>query len=451
MDALSIVTTQWPEHLFTVRLSDLGMQDSRLSGILTPEPELGAQRVGITDQFLANADVYHAKYSNEGHFASQFRNAFEALGGAPMVENVLDIGTGSGVNTIGPLLAQLPGCQVVATDLSPDLLRILRTNLVRQNLQDRVACVCVDAMRDYFRPSSFDLVVGAAILHHLMDPIEALSAAYRALKPGGVAIWFEPFEPGIRMVRLLYELILREHENGRSLDEQVVTALRALVLDADTRAGTDKSAPHFRYMDDKWLFTRSYIVKAAQETGFEFAKLISHSPQPDMYRSYVTVEMNLVGGIRPEALPNWAWDLIDLADQGFTEDAKRDMPHEATIIFRKPEAPTTRAVPVVVRENESASQVFQSKSLSAQDERADLLQCRLDNIEKHIQTLQFECDRSAALEGQLHAVRSTLLQIEGDRATLERELQAVYSSNSWLITKPFRAMRRGLGQALRKG
>ena len=52
---------------------------------------------------------------------------------------------------------------------------------------------CADAMLDVFVPESFDLVTGAAILHHLIDPSRALVAAHRALKPGGFAMFFEPF------------------------------------------------------------------------------------------------------------------------------------------------------------------------------------------------------------------------------------------------------------------
>lgn len=65
-------------------------------------------------------------------------------------------------------------------------------------------CVGTDAMNNYFRPDSFDMVVGGAILHHPLDGTKALAAAYRALKPGGVALFLEPFE-GLAIVRVIFD------------------------------------------------------------------------------------------------------------------------------------------------------------------------------------------------------------------------------------------------------
>ena len=49
-------------------------------------------------------------------------------------------------------------------------------------------------------PGVADLAVGAAILHHILDPAKVLASCHRALKPGGWAIFFEPFEAGNTIV-----------------------------------------------------------------------------------------------------------------------------------------------------------------------------------------------------------------------------------------------------------
>ncbi len=167
--------------LFEVPLRDLGMLDARLNGVLCPEPEVGAEKVGITEQFLGNAETYAERYSNSTHFGNLFRQAFASTGYlADSDVTVLDIGTGSGANTIQPCLTLFEGCRIVATDLSPNLLQMLRRYVVEEHLEERVVCVCMDAMNNFFKPASFDVVVGAAILHHLLDPVCALKAAYRA-------------------------------------------------------------------------------------------------------------------------------------------------------------------------------------------------------------------------------------------------------------------------------
>lgn len=96
----------WPSGFFMTPLVDLGDSDERLRGIWTPEPEIGAEKIGISDQFLANAEVYHQRYSGSDHMQEVLRRAFAHAGldaSAPL--HVLDIGTGSGVNSLVPMLS----------------------------------------------------------------------------------------------------------------------------------------------------------------------------------------------------------------------------------------------------------------------------------------------------------------------------------------------------------
>jgi hypothetical protein len=150
-----------------------------------------------------------------------------------------------------------------------------------------------------------------------------------------VAIWFEPFEPGVALLRLAYTLVLQRAETTGELTPRTIAALRALVLDAATRAGTDKSAPQFLEMDDKWLFTRAYIERAAREAGFSSIEILSHAAHGRLYQDAAAIQLRLRDEIEPSALPKWAWDLLAQMDICFSDDAKRDMLHEGTIILRK--------------------------------------------------------------------------------------------------------------------
>jgi hypothetical protein len=83
------------ENAFEVPLHDLAELDARLRGILCPEPEIGAEKIGITEQFLTNAETYHARYSNAAHFSQLFEQAFQEAGIVSGISStVLDIGTG---------------------------------------------------------------------------------------------------------------------------------------------------------------------------------------------------------------------------------------------------------------------------------------------------------------------------------------------------------------------
>jgi len=322
--------------IFDVPLCNLGEIDNRLQGILCPVQDIGSEKVGITAQFLGEADTYHSRYSNSEHFNRLFEQAFGAAD-LPMRANmsILDIGAGSGTNTIQPALTLFPQCQIVATDLSPELLRILQHYLVKNDLQDRVTCVCMDAMNSYFLPARFDMVVGAAILHHLVDPTKALQAAYRALKPGGIAVFFEPFE-GLAIIRIAFEIILeRAGRESSPLEPAVSRMLAAISLDYATRAGSDKSAAHFRYMDDKWLFTRDYLERESRKAGFSGLTIVPHTSTPTLFQDYVVGLLRLAAELERDSLPQWAWDVIIHFDQSFSLEMKRDLLLEGTIVLRK--------------------------------------------------------------------------------------------------------------------
>lgn len=326
--------------LFTVPLLDLGGVDPRYAGVMCPLPEIGQERVGITDQFLANAATYDALYANSAHFGRLFGEAMATLDGPlPAAPTVLDVGTGSGTNTIVPAMTLFPECRIVGTDLSPDLLAMLHGYVRRQGLEDRVLCVCTDAMADHFRPGAFDVVLGAAILHHLLDPTRALASAFRALRPGGIALFFEPFD-GCAMVRMALELILERAPREAPLDPAVEQLLRAVSLDYATRAGTDKSAPHFRYMDDKWLFNRTWLTDAAREAGFASAWVLPHSAHATLYADFVGELLRLSGTVREgesvrEALPGWAWEVLAALDRSVPPALKRELLLEGTLVLRK--------------------------------------------------------------------------------------------------------------------
>ncbi|WP_375458908.1 class I SAM-dependent methyltransferase [uncultured Enterovirga sp.] len=323
------------QDYFVVPIVDLGQKEARYAGIYVPEPELDVQKTGITDQFLENAEVYHARYSASDHWLGMFNRIFTSVqkpGGERL--RILDIGTGSGLNTIVPCLKLFPDCSIVGTDLSPQLLAILRSYVTAESLDDQVYCVCTDAMRNFFKPGSFDVVVGGSILHHLVDPVAALAAAKRALKPGGIAVFIEPFE-GYSVIRAAFTLILARAELEGSVSESAKAFMVAMCRDIEVRAGSDKSSPMFQYMDDKWLFTRTYLQRASREAGFDSIDVVPMFDPDRQYRRGAT-GLLAMGGIDAERdLPAWALDCFDLFDRSFSSDLKAEATLESGIVLRR--------------------------------------------------------------------------------------------------------------------
>jgi len=98
--------------------------------------------------------------------------------------SILELGCGAGYFTRE--LAR-SGAEIVAIDVSIDLLEIAKANSsppnVRYEMQDACALTYPDAV--------FDSIVGSSILHHL-EIESALREVYRVLKPGGTIYFTEP-------------------------------------------------------------------------------------------------------------------------------------------------------------------------------------------------------------------------------------------------------------------
>ena len=295
-----------------------------------------ASTATITDQFKANAEEYHRRYAHSAHFEKLFRQGIEATGiGVAEAPLILDLGSGSGVNSVVPCQRVFPGARMVATDLSAELLAMLAAYAANDRGAETIVCVTMDAMSERVTPGVFDLVTGASILHHLEDPGRGLSAAARALKPGGHAIFFEPFN-GWGIMRLGFQWILAEAQlRGETLDPAIDGLLHATIADVAARSDPDTGTIAFRHMDDKWLFSRAGIDAMAREAGFSAVQFKPHGAHPTLYRDMGAVQLRLGTGQTDLAFPDWATAILGEVDAAFTRDAKRELMMEGTIVLTK--------------------------------------------------------------------------------------------------------------------
>jgi ubiquinone/menaquinone biosynthesis C-methylase UbiE len=118
-------------------------------------------------------------YDRSRRFGARFTR--ELLAGLPAgfsPERVLDVGCGTGNATLC-LVAAFPGAGVLGLDLSRGMLERAREKL------EGVELVRADAARLPLAPASFDLVLGAYVLHHLDDPAGFYAGVGEVLRPGG--------------------------------------------------------------------------------------------------------------------------------------------------------------------------------------------------------------------------------------------------------------------------
>ena len=264
------------QSYFSVPISDLAsLGEQKYAGIYCANSAFGAEKIGLTDQFKEHAADYARKYTHVQHTKNVLTEATRNLA-IPEQAVILDLGSGSG-NTVIAALDLFPSASVIAIDLSEELLRILQEHArTKPEYTNRLFLMCQDACTDNFRHESMDLVLGAAILHHLIDPSQAIIAALRALKPGGSAIFLEPFENGASILRLAIKEILKLNKgHAQPLERPIKEFLKAVDYDYEVRTGTDKSAPIYRQIDDKWLFTRTYFEDCARAVGASDLKIFS--------------------------------------------------------------------------------------------------------------------------------------------------------------------------------
>lgn len=103
----------------------------------------------------------------------------------------LEIGAGSGVMS-AQLLAAFPTLRMVATDYDPQMVHTARRTL--RSFGDRADVQRADAADLPFADGRFDLVLSAAMLHHVPAWQDAVAQAVRVLRPGGRLIGYDPLE-----------------------------------------------------------------------------------------------------------------------------------------------------------------------------------------------------------------------------------------------------------------
>ena len=291
---------------------------------------------GVTSQFIEDADTYHQRYFDRLDFLDLTDRCL-TLAGINSDQNmtVLDIGSGGGssVFATAKLLAK---AEVIASDISPQLLRKLTTFVEKQeDFRERVAAVCFDLHKQVFKDSQFDMILGMAILHHLVDPLAALKNVVKSLKIGGQMILVEPLEAGHLALLALYDQILLILQTLRREEDHIGILIKALRLDYQARMGVPTVQAWTQHLDDKWLFGEAYLEGLCRDLCLTSIKI--YPAQSSMESLYETTFRSLLSdsGNSSLEIPEEVLKAIKDFDLGISDELKKRLCPTGIIVMTK--------------------------------------------------------------------------------------------------------------------
>jgi SAM-dependent methyltransferase len=98
---------------------------------------------------------------------------------------ILDLGSGTGTGTFA-LLQRFAGADLIALDISEQLLHHLRDKARVLGVADRIRTVQADLDAAWPAIDPVDLVWASSSLHHMADPDRVLTEVFAALRPAGL-------------------------------------------------------------------------------------------------------------------------------------------------------------------------------------------------------------------------------------------------------------------------
>jgi ubiquinone/menaquinone biosynthesis C-methylase UbiE len=239
------------------------------------------------------------------HYDSKWGIDFGAMGGQQVTAKVrkalgreparfarsLEIGSGTGYFSLNLLRAGLIG-EATCSDISPGMLETLRANAAQLGLEVHTAPA--DAEHLPFADSSFDLVLGHAVLHHIPDLPRAFAEFKLVLAPGGTIMFAgEPSRYGDRLA---------------TVPKRFAGALAPLwrrAVGAGRAPGADAHAPDeaLEGVVDVHAFAARELAVFARDAGFDTVRV---SGEELLANWFGWTNRTLEATADPEQVP-WAW------------------------------------------------------------------------------------------------------------------------------------------------
>ncbi len=181
----------------------------------------------------------------------------------------------------------------------------------------------------------FDLIIGSAILHHLVDPFAALVNITSSLKPGGKIVLIEPMEAGCLLLTIIYERVLEFFQKRGEITHKIANLMRAMRTDIHARLGVPQQHDWTKYLDDKWVFNRVYLAQLTEKLGLSIVQVFPNQLNlthvyEESFRSLLSDTGNT--GIQ---IPEEVFEIFREFDEGIHPDLKEWLCPTGIILITK--------------------------------------------------------------------------------------------------------------------
>jgi ubiquinone/menaquinone biosynthesis C-methylase UbiE len=142
---------------------------------------------------------------------------------------VLDLGTGTALIPV-VLCQQDPDCRVMGIDLAAHMLDLARYNIEVEGLTDRIFLQQIDSKDLSMESESFDTVMSNSIIHHIPEPLMALTEAIRVARIGGLLFFRDLLRPATdeQVVTLVQQYAGEENEHQQQMFDDSLRAALSL-------------------------------------------------------------------------------------------------------------------------------------------------------------------------------------------------------------------------------
>jgi ubiquinone/menaquinone biosynthesis C-methylase UbiE len=169
---------------------------------------------------------------------------------------------------------------ILATDISTEMLEVA----VNKETSDNVIYLVQDACKLNIKDSSFDVVFGGAILHHLPTPKICLSEVFRVLTPKGVAIFQEPLYYGNqshlhileKKIHSYSDVLQFMHENRYTPEKLIAFDDKHQFVPDDLISWSKEAGFKYVGINSPWLLNPSSNIKVWREITIEILEALRH-------------------------------------------------------------------------------------------------------------------------------------------------------------------------------